>query len=226
MELYYDGYFIEKHASNPAITGFTTNCSIMSSSPNPCYTDFYARVKPIIGEKAFSLQIWKNDSEEAIQQVNSIHAIDPRIFVKIPVIDTNGHFHESVIRYCVDKGIYMNLTAIHTLNQIDKCRALLTPSTTAIVSIFAGPISDTGLDPASFIRHAKSVFADCPHVKILWAGCREIYTIERARQSGADIITIPDAVIDRMSDMDMTLETMTLKRVHKFFNDAESSVRI
>jgi transaldolase len=60
----------------------------------------------------------------------------------------------------------------------------------------------------------------------LWAGCREIYTIERARQAGADIITIPDAVIDRMKDMNKSLETITLERVRKFFRDAESCVKI
>lgn len=226
MELYYDGYLIEKHATNPKITGFTTNCSIMSTSPNPCYTDFYTRVKHLIGDKAFSLQIWKDDPEEAITQVQNIHAIDSRIFVKIPVVDTSGQFHTQVIQYCVNHAIRMNLTAIHTLAQIDDCRALLNPESIAIISIFAGPISDIGLDPDVFIQHAKKVFSDCPHVKILWAGCREVYTLMRAEKAGADIITIPDVVMDRLGDMDMTLETMTLNRVRKFFKDAESCVRI
>jgi transaldolase len=226
MELFNDGYDVEKHASASHITGFTTNCSIIASSPTPSYTELYARIRPYIGDKCFSLQIWKDNPTEAIQQVDSICAIDSRIFVKIPVVNTSGVFNDIVIQYCVSKSIPMNLTAIHTIEQIDMCRQLLSPNSVAIVSVFAGPISDKGIDPNIYIQHAKRAFADCPHVRILWAGCREIYTIERARQAGADIITIPDAVIDRMKDMNKSLETITLERVRKFFRDAESCVKI
>jgi len=208
------------------ITGFTTNCSIVASSHNPCYTDLYTRIRDSIGSKSVSFQIWKNDPEEAIAQVNAIHSIDPRIFVKIPIVNTDGNINENVIRYCVERKIPINLTAIHTMSQIEMSRSLITPETTAIVSVFAGPISDTGLDPEPFIRYAKEVFSDCPSVRILWAGCRELYTIVRARQSGADIITIPDTVIERMQPNPPSLEELTLKRVRTFFTDAESRVRI
>lgn len=113
----------------------------------------------------------------------------------------------------------MNVTSLYTYEQIERASRCLEGSTVPlIVSVFAGPISDIGIDPVPYIHHAKRVFGS--RAKILWAGCREAYTVQRAIAAGADIITVPDGVIERLHSK-KTLEDLSIERIRKFRFDAQ-----
>ena len=115
----------------------------------------------------------------------------------------------------------INITAIYTYDQIKQSYELVKSiDTKVIISIFGGPISDSGMDPSPFILYAKHLFKDLKNVEILWAGCRELYTITRAENLGCDIITVPGDIIDKMNLFKYDLNLLSLKRVNKFRNDA------
>ena len=224
MEVYYDGMNIEKYKDDLAVTGFTTNCSILSTSPDKNYRIFYQQNKEFFNNKALSLQIWEDNYDIAVQQIADIYSINPAIFIKIPIINTKGETNTKLIQFALDQTMSINVTAIYTLEQIQLAYDLLKDSTVPhIVSVFAGPISDTGVDPAPFIVKAVELFKDIPNVKILWAGCREIYTLERAKQLGCHIITIPDGVIEKLKFQNYSLLQLSIERVKKFNGDAVSS---
>jgi len=224
MEVYYDGMNIEKYKDDSAITGFTTNCSILSISSDKNYRIFYQQNKEFFNNKAVSLQIWEDDYDKAVQQIADIYSIDPTVFIKIPIINTKGDTNTRLLQFALEKHTSINVTAIYTMSQIQLTYDLLKESTAPhIVSIFAGPISDTGVDPAPFVTKAVELFKTMPNVKILWAGCREIYTVERAKQLGCHIITIPDGVIEKLKFKDYSLLQLSIERVKKFNGDAVSS---
>jgi transaldolase len=217
IEIFYDGLQVEKWESD--VSGFTTNTSVFASSVHRNYTTFYNSVSHIVKSKPMSLQIW----EDSIEQINAIHRIDPRIFVKIPIVNTAGDYNNTLILHAVHNNIPINITCIYTIEQITHLRKLLEHSSAPeIISVFGGPISDTGIAPDSIVRHAVDSFANRPHSRILWAGCREVYTIKRAEELGCHIITVPDVIMEKLK-IKNTLSELSKLRVETFQNDARKS---
>ena len=222
ISIYYDGVNLEKYSSDERIKGFTTNCSIFAKSGCKTYREFYAYNKEYIGDRPLSLQIWKDEPTEIIEQIRDIHEIDSKIHVKIPIVNTRGEYNEIAIRYAVNNSIPVNITAIHTFEQINKTKDLLKDSVAPeIISVFAGPISDLLIVPDMYIVHALDSFKGKANSKVLWAGCRELYAIKRAELLGCHIITIPDAMMERLPLLNKSLEELTLDRVKTFKGDAE-----
>jgi len=220
MKIYYDGLNIEKYSKNPIVSGFTTNCSFFSQHHIRNYREFYEKNKEFIGDKPISFQTWEND-ENGINQIDDIHSIHESIFVKIPIIDSNNKLNSDLIKYALSRNIPINITAIYTIEQLCIVYDLIQNKTTnIIISVFGGPISDTGVDPSPIVIYSKELFKNMANVEILWAGCRELYTITRAELLGCDIITIPGDIIDKMNLKDYDLSLLSLERVNKFRNDA------
>lgn len=222
ISVFYDGVSIEKYSKDSHVKGFTTNCSIIGKSGCKTYREFYESNKDHIGGRPLSLQIWKDSTDEIIEQIKDIHAIDSGIYVKIPIVNTAGEYNEIPIRYAVNNRIPVNITAIHTLEHIDKAKEFLEVSVAPeIISVFAGPISDLLIDPDIYILHAINAFKNKSNAQILWAGCRELYTIQRAAKLKCHIITIPDAMMERLSLLEKSLDDLTSDRVKIFKGDAE-----
>jgi transaldolase len=220
MKVFYDGLNLEKYSKLLSISGFTTNCTFFSQNDIRNYNEFYEKNKQFIGDKSISFQIWENGNF-GIKQIDEIHSINRNFFVKIPIIYANNTYNNDLITYALNKNISVNITAVYTINQLDVIYELIKNSNNnIIVSIFGGPISDTGIDPSPIILYSKKLFKDMNNVEILWAGCRELYTITRAKLLGCDIITIPGDIIDKMNLKDYDLSLLSLERVNKFKNDA------
>src|SRR5437868_6751008 len=110
------------------------------------------------------------------------------VYVKIPVTNTKGESTAPLIKKLSAEGIQLNVTAILTAKQVEEVRENLSPQTAAIISIFAGRVADTGVDPMALMREAKKILADRPKFELLWASCRELINIYQAEEVGAEII--------------------------------------
>ena len=222
IRVFYDGINIEKYGNNAVIQGFTTNCSIFGKSECNTYKEFYEKNKESIAGRCISLQIWKDEPYEVIEQIQGIHQINSKIYVKVPIINSRGEYNEKPITYAVMNNIPLNITAIHTLEHIEKAKEFLHGSSAPeIISVFASPISDTLVAPDLYVRYAIEKFKEKKNAEILWAGCRELYTIKRAAELGCHIITIPDAMMDRLHLLGKDLTELAIDRLHVFKNDAE-----
>jgi transaldolase len=223
IEIYYDGMSIDKYKSYPNIKGFTTNCSIFSTSKEVSYKSFYDKIANYLNDRPFSLQVWEDDFDRCTEQIDEIQRIDSKIYIKIPIINSNGIFNDNIIKYAIKKKSSLNITCIYTFEQIERTYTLLKDyNEPVIVSIFAGPISDSGCSPTPYIKYSKEIFRSKKNIKILWAGCRELYSIIRAQESGCDIITVPDAIIDKLNTVNRNLNTLAIERVITFKNDANT----
>ena len=226
IKLFYDGLNIQKYAQHKAITGITTNCSLFSNNSIKNYNEFYQLNKEKIAEKPISFQIWEENTELAIQQINDIYAINPAVYIKIPIINTVGLYNTLLFEHAIKIGASVNITCVYTFDQIDIAYSLFKDyELPVILSIFAGPISDNAVDPTPFIIYALKLFRKNKGVEILWAGCREIYTIKRAQEMGCHIITIPESVMDKLF-LNKTLNELSIERVTKFYNDAQNKLSI
>ena len=225
MKIFYDGLDIETYAQYPVVEGFTTNCMFFSQRNNvrqesQNYTDFYNDCKELLLRRSISLQIWEHGNL-GIEQIDAVHAINKNIYVTIPIINMNDDINEELLAHAVLNNMRINVTAIYTYAQMNITYQCLKKATNdAIVSVFAGGISDSGIDPSLFILHAKRLFKDMPNVQILWAGCRELYTIKRAEELECDIIAVPGDILDKLQLFNTDLNKMSLDLVKNLRTDA------
>jgi transaldolase len=117
----------------------------------------------------------------------------------------------------------LNVTAILTAEQVAVVAEALDPETPAIVSVFAGRVADTGVDPLPIMRDSKAQLSSRPHAELLWASCRETLNIFQADEIGVDIITVPYTILSKLNEVGLDLNEHSLNGVKKFYADGQAS---
>lgn len=218
IEIYYDGTDIKNNCGDN-IKGFTTNISFMKKSGITDYDQFikdslqYSKGRPI------SFQLFDDDDAGIEKTAKKITDYDNSIFVKIPVMKTDGSFNSNIISKLHQDGLKINVTAIFTKEQVDSLAGCFGKNTDAIVSIFSGRMNDCGVDSSDLVAHAKKTFSEYDNVKILWAACRTVYNVLEAENQGADIVTVPDSVLSRMHRLNENCADASLGAVRTFRQD-------
>jgi transaldolase len=119
--------------------------------------------------------------------------------------------------------VTLNITAIFTLDQVRGVARALDPSTPAIVSVFAGRIADTGVDPIPHMRACKEILASRPKAELLWASTRELLNIFHAEEASCDIVTVPNEFLAKLNLVDKDLSEYSRETVLSFYKDATAA---
>ena len=89
------------------------------------------------------------------------------------------------------------------------------------VSVFAGRIVDTGVDPVPMMKESLRQLRGLPSTELLWARVREVLNIFQAAARGCHIVTVPHAILSKMIKLDgMDLEALLLDTVCMVHDDA------
>jgi transaldolase len=120
-------------------------------------------------------------------------------------------------------GVQLNVTAILTLEQTAAAVQALSPETPSVISIFAGRIADTGLDPVPVMRAAVAMASIKPAIEILWASVREPLNLYQAQECGCHIITATADVLKKAPMYRKDLIQLSLETVEMFYKDALSA---
>ena len=163
-----------KMAKNPIVKGLTTNPTLMRKAGVTDYEAFARKVIKAIPDRPISFEVFADDAPTMIEQARQIASWGSNVNVKVPVTDTKGRFMGDVIRTLSGEGVVLNVTAIFTHDQIRAITEALSPKAAAIISVFAGRIADTGLDPVPHMRKCKELLASRPKAELLWASPREL----------------------------------------------------
>jgi transaldolase len=217
----YDG--IVKMSRNPAIRGFTTNPSLMRKAGVSDYEAFARKVLAAITDRPVSFEVFADDFASMAEQARTIAAWGPNVNVKIPVSNTKGQPASDLLRALSSEGVVLNVTAIFTLDQVRAVADALDPATPAIVSVFAGRIADTGVDPIPHMLACKQILGSRPKAELLWASTRELLNIFHAEESGCDIITVPNEFLSKLDLVDKDLTEYSLETVQLFYRDATAA---
>src|ERR1700681_3027278 len=185
----YEG--IVKMAKNPVIKGFTTNPTLMRKAGVNDYEAFARKVLGTITDRPVSFEVFADDFASMAEQARTIAAWGPKVNVKIPVSNTKGQSAGELLRALSSEGVVLNVTAIFTLDQVRAVADALDAATPAIVSVFAGRIADTGVDPIPHMLACKQILGSRPKAELLWASTRELLNIFHAEESGCDISLSP-----------------------------------
>ena len=205
------------------IKGFTTNPSLMKKAGIKDYKDFAIKLLSEIKDKPISFEVFSDDIAEMEKQAEEIASWGENVNVKIPITNTKKVSTTELIRKLSAKGITCNITAIFTISQMQDVVEVLDKTTPAILSIFAGRIADTGIDPEKIITDSIILAKSKPKSEILWASTRENLNIFQAEKVGCHIITVPHDLLKKISNIGKNLEEFSLETVHGFYADALSA---
>jgi transaldolase len=217
----FDG--IMKMAANPRIQGFTTNPTLMRKAGITDYEGFGRKILAAIPDRPISLEVFADDLPGMLRQGRAIATWGKNVNVKIPVTNTKGEFTGPVIRELSKEGVVLNITAIMTVGQVEQVAEALDPSTPAIVSVFAGRVADTGIDPVPLMEQCLKALKDRPKAELLWASPRELLNVFQADACGCHIITATPDLLAKLSLVGKDLEEYSLETVKMFYNDASSA---
>ena len=157
------------------------------------------------------------------KQAKEIASWGKNVNVKIPVTNTKGEFCGPLVKTLSDAGVNVNVTAVMTLDQVRKIVENLNVNSPAIVSIFAGRIADTGVDPVPLMAEAVQILKSKPKAELIWASPRELLNIFQADQVGCHIITATNDILKKLSLVDKNLDAYSLETVEMFYRDAKAA---
>lgn len=147
-----------------------------------------------------------------------------KCFVKIPVVNTKGESMIPLIKKLSADNVRLNVTAVYTIEQVKEITEAVTEGVPTYVSVFAGRIADTGVDPLPLMKEAVTVTHSKAGVKLLWASCRELYNVIQADEVGADIITCPADVVKKVNNnLGRDINGLSVDTVKGFAKDIQSS---
>jgi len=226
VKLFADGADIDRIIdmyANPLIKGFTTNPTLMNMAGISDYKGFSQEVLSVVADRPVSLEVFADDFDEMAAQAREIASWGENVYIKIPVTNTLGEFAGPLINELSNEGITLNVTAIMGMQQVRDVVKNLASDTPAIVSVFAGRIADTGVDPVPFMRECVDILSERPKAELLWASPRELLNIFQADEIGCHIITATNDILKKLSLVGKNLEDYSLETVKMFYNDAVSA---
>jgi transaldolase len=209
---------------NPLIKGMTTNPTLMKKAGITDYEGFARELLKTVTEKPVSFEVFADEFGDMRRQALQIRDWGTNVYVKIPVSNPHGESSMPLIRDLAAAGVKLNVTAILTERQAAEVIGALNPAVPAVVSIFAGRISDTGVNPMPIMKNARRMMDHLPLAELLWASVREVYNIYQSDEAGCHIVTVPHDILRKAIEMAGTdLDALSLDTVRMFDRDAKSA---
>jgi len=227
IQIYADGAdkagILELYAK-PCIKGLTTNPTLMNKAGIKDYEAFSKDILKTVTAKPISLEVFTDDLVDMKRQALKIASWGSNVYVKIPITNSVGLSCISLVKELAQQGVKLNITALLTLAQVRDVAAVLNPNVPSVVSIFAGRIADTGVDPMPIMRAAGALLEGQPKAELLWASVREVLNILQAEESGTKIVTVPHDILAKAAKMLGTdLTALSLDTVKMFAKDAAAA---
>lgn len=223
IKIFADGADIDeitRLAENPLIKGFTTNPTLMRQAGVEDYETFARQVLEVVTDRPVSFEVFADDAEGMLAQARAIATWGDNVNIKIPYTNTKGDPMLSVIGELSDAGVQVNVTAMMTVDHVRKVASVLNDDVPAIVSVFAGRVADTSIDPVPLMTEAAQVLKSKPKAELLWASPRELLNIYHAEQAGCHIITVTNGLLSKLASVDKDLDQFCLETVQMFYDDA------
>ncbi|MGN6555411.1 MAG: transaldolase [Verrucomicrobiota bacterium] len=210
--------------ANPLIKGLTTNPTLMRKAGIQDYEGFAKDVLASVTAKPISFEVFSDEFPEMRRQALKIAAWQKNVYVKIPITNTRGESALPLAKELAKEGVQLNITAILTLDQVRGVAEALNPAVPSVVSVFAGRIADTGVDPMKTMRESLALLGQQPKAELLWASVREVLNIFQADDCGCHIVTVPHDILNKAIKMTGTdLTALSLDTVKMFANDASAA---
>ena len=204
----------------PVVKGLTTNPTLMKKAGITDYRAFCKDILTHIKDKPLSFEVFSDDFAEMERQGLEIASWGENVYVKLPITNTKQEPAYNLIKSLTSKGVKVNVTALMTLAQVRDTVAALSPTVPSYVSVFAGRIADTGIDPVPLMAACVEMLKPNKHAELIWASPRELLNIFQADAIGCQVITVTNDILKKLSLVGYDLDTYSLDTVKMFYSDA------
>ncbi len=179
---------IEALAAIGILDGVTTNPSLLAKEGGD-YKQILKKICQIV-KGPVSGEVVATDYAGMLRQGREIAAIDEHMVVKVPLTRDGV----KACKTLSSEGIRVNVTLIFSATQA----WLAAKAGASYVSPFIGRLDDIGATGMTVVREIVDIFDSSEYTtEVLVASVRNpIHVIEAARM-GADVVTVPPAVIDQ-----------------------------
>ena len=180
---------IRKFNDMGLLDGITTNPSLMSKEGgNP--KDGMAEITKII-KGDVSLEVLSTEYSGMLDEGRNLRNYGDNVVVKVPMTPDGL----KACKALTAEGIPVNVTLIFSSNQA----VLAAKAGAKYVSPFIGRLDDIGQDGMQLIKEIKTIFSNYSFgTQILVASIRHPLHVVDAAKIGADVVTLPPAVLDKM----------------------------
>ena len=180
---------IRKFNDMGLLDGITTNPSLMSKEGGNPKDAMEEITKIILGD--VSLEVLSTEYSGMMDEGRNLRNYGDNVVVKVPMTPDGL----KACKALTAEGIPVNVTLIFSANQ-----AILAAKAGAkFVSPFIGRLDDIGQDGMHLIKEIKTIFSNYNFkTQILVASIRHPLHVIDAAKIGADVVTLPPAVLDKM----------------------------
>jgi len=214
---------IREMAAKRYIAGFTTNPTLMRKAGVTDYRAFGKEALDCVGGRPISFEVFSDEFEEMERQAREIASWGRNVYVKIPVTNTRAEPSYSLIRRLAQAGIQLNITAMLTLQQVREVSKALAGGAPSYISVFAGRVADTGVDPLPVMTEALSIMRPHPTQELIWASPRELLNVIQADAVGCHVITVTNDILKKLNLLGKDLTEYSLDTVKMFESDARAA---
>jgi transaldolase len=214
---------IVRLAETPGIAGFTTNPTLMWKAGLTDYTEFAHRVLEVVPDRPISFEVFADDEPEMRRQARVIATWGPNVFIKIPVTNTQGESTAELVRELSEDGVQVNVTALMLASQVETVTKAVAEGAPSYISVFAGRVADTGVDPIPLMSESLQIMTAAPRSELIWASPREALNIIQADQIGCHVITVTGDLLKKAEMFGKELEQFSLETVQMFHRDATTA---
>ena len=176
-----------------------------------------------ITKKPVSCEVFADDINNMIKQGKEISTWGKNLYVKVPITNSKGKYMSKVIRNLNNNNIKLNITAVYTSMQTRQILRNINKKTKVIISIFAGRMADSGIDPIPIFKDSIKFASKFRNVQILWASTREAYNYLQAKKLNCHIITAPPKIIEKIENFSKNPRKLTTDTVKGFLQDSKKS---
>ena len=206
--------------SKSFIKGLTTNPTLMKKEGITDYREFCKDILTVIKNKPISFEVFSDDFKEMERQAMEISSWGENVYVKIPITNTKKETCYEIVKKLSKQKVKLNITAIMTLTQVKQVVSVLEPNVPSYISVFAGRIADTGIDPEPLMADAVELLKLAPASELIWASPRELLNIFQADKIGCHVITVTNDILKKLSLVGYDLNEYSLDTVKMFYSDA------
>lgn len=180
---------IREAASLGVVDGVTTNPTLVSREEGE-FEDIIRQICEIVNGPV-SAEVVSLEADGMVEEAKKLAAIHENVVIKIPMIREGV----KALRMLSDLGISTNCTLVFSANQ-----ALLAAKAGAtFVSPFIGRLDDAGHCGMDLVREIMDIYENYAfETEVIVASVRHPLHVVEAAQEGADIVTIPFAVFDKL----------------------------
>lgn len=176
-----------------------------------------------IPDRPISFEVFADEFADMERQARRIITWGKHVSVKIPISNTRQESSIPLVRKLSRDGIALNVTAMFTLDQVQEVVDAVKDGASCYVSVFAGRVADTGVDPVPIMGEAVARLRDAPNTQLIWASPRELLNIFQADAIGCHVITVTNDILNKLSLVGKDLTDYSLETVKMFYADGKAA---